>query len=109
MSNTVSAVATVLLFVAAVSYSHLSAIAQAPAAGAADGLTFDVVSIRRSTSGATGGGGRRLPNGRYEFTNITIRSLISMTYEVPSGRVLGGPAQGTFARSFESRCARRGA
>ena len=58
---------------------------------AAQQLAFDVVSIRQNNSGSAGGGGGSRPGGAYVFTNIPTRTLISMAYDVPSGRILGGP------------------
>jgi uncharacterized protein (TIGR03435 family) len=54
-------------------------------------LAFDVVSIRLNTSGARGGGGGPRPGGAYNLTNVPTRTLISIAYGIPGGRVLGGP------------------
>jgi uncharacterized protein (TIGR03435 family) len=53
--------------------------------------SFDVVSIRRNMSGHDGGGGRPRGGG-YTFTNVTVRSLISLGYGLPFDRILGGPS-----------------
>src|SRR6185503_5041921 len=61
---------------------------QAPAGDA----TFEAVSIRRNLSGRDGGGGRPRGGGGYTFTNVTVRSLISLAYNnMPFDRILGGP------------------
>lgn len=62
------------------------------AAQQAPQLAFDVVSIRQNNSGTTGGSGRPRAGG-YTFTNIPVRSLISLAYNnLPFDRILGGPA-----------------
>ena len=55
------------------------------------GLTFDVVSIRRNSSLATGGGGGPRPGGRYRLTNMPVRGLVAVAHGLPRNRVLGGP------------------
>ena len=53
---------------------------------------FDVVSIKRNTSLATGGGMRPQPGGRITATNLPVRSLIGMAYGIPTfNRILGLP------------------
>jgi uncharacterized protein (TIGR03435 family) len=60
---------------------------QAPAGDAA----FEAASIRLNLSGRDGGGGRPRGGGGYTFTNVTVRSLISLAYNLPGDRILGGP------------------
>lgn len=68
----------------------------AAAVGAAQAPTgdpaFEAASIRLNVSGREGGGGRPRAGGGYTFTNITVRSLISLAYDVPSDRILEAPA-----------------
>jgi uncharacterized protein (TIGR03435 family) len=54
-------------------------------------LVWDVVSIRRNTTESTSGGGGPRPGGRYLLRNMRPRALISIAYDLPSNRVLGGP------------------
>lgn len=61
------------------------------AAQPAPQLAFDVVSIRQNNSGSTGGGGGPRPGGGYVLTNSLPRTLISIAYGIPAGRVVGGP------------------
>jgi len=65
-----------------------AAAAQSPVSDPA----FDAASIRLNLSGRDGGGGRPRAGGGYTFTNVTLRSLISMAYKMPFDRILGGPA-----------------
>jgi uncharacterized protein (TIGR03435 family) len=53
--------------------------------------TFDVASLKRNTSLSEMGGGGPRPGGRYRLTNMSARSLISVAWNVPTSRVLGGP------------------
>jgi len=53
--------------------------------------SFDVVSIKRNTSGDT----RirfEMPPGRLNAVNVTLRFAIQQAYRLPRSRVLGGPA-----------------
>ena len=52
---------------------------------------FEAASIRLNLSGRDGGGGRPRGGGGYTFTNVTVRSLISLAYNLPFDRLLGGP------------------
>ena len=69
----------------------LTAAVASLAAQAPPQLAFDVVSIRQNNSGSTGGGGGPRPGGGYVLTNVLTRTLISIAYDIPAGRVLGGP------------------
>ena len=52
---------------------------------------FDVASLKRNTSLNENGGGGPRPGGRYRLTNMPARSMISVAWDVPTNRVLGGP------------------
>ena len=52
---------------------------------------FEAASIRLNLTGRDGGGGRSRGGGGHTFTNVTVRSLISLAYNLPFDRVLGGP------------------
>ena len=54
--------------------------------------TFEVASLKRNTSLSENGGGGPRPGGRYRLTNMPARSMISFAWNIPSNRVLGGPA-----------------
>ena len=58
---------------------------------AQDNPTFDVVSIKRSTSDGRGGGGRTLPDGSQRMTNMPIRNFILAASPVPVREVVGLP------------------
>ena len=76
-------VAVVLCMLAAASWAG-----QAPPVDA----TFEAASIRLNLSGREGGGGRPRGGGGYTFTNVSLRSLISLAYNsMPFDRILGGP------------------
>ena len=53
---------------------------------------FEAASIRLNTSGAGGGGGRPRAGGGYTFTNMPIRSLVSLAFGIPNNRIVGGPS-----------------
>ena len=53
---------------------------------------FDVASIRENKSGLNAGSSSSRPGGSYNATNMTLRSLIWIAYEVPTQRVIGGPS-----------------
>jgi uncharacterized protein (TIGR03435 family) len=55
---------------------------------------FDVVSIRRNTSGAQGGTTQGV-TGRYTATNISIRMLIRNAFRVLESQIIGGPTLST--------------
>ena len=91
---TVSAIAVLLITVVLAPWQLVAAQPQVQAAidkTPQDQISFDVVSIRRNTSGSMNGGGGPRPGGRYTFTNIPFRSVIAFAYGVPTGRVLEGP------------------
>ena len=52
---------------------------------------FDVASLKRNTSLNDYGGGGPRPGGRYRLTNMPARSIISVAWNIPNNRVLGGP------------------
>jgi len=52
--------------------------------------TFDVASLKRNTSLNEYGGGGPRPGGRYRLTNMAARSMISVAWNIPISRVLGG-------------------
>lgn len=66
----------------------LQSAAQTPAPGP---VQFDVVSIKRNTTGETGGGMRSLPDGTSIMTNQPIRSIILSASPVPAREVEGLP------------------
>lgn len=53
--------------------------------------SFDVASIKRNPSLNDYGGGGPRPGGRYRLSNMPARSIISVAWNVPTDRVLGGP------------------
>jgi uncharacterized protein (TIGR03435 family) len=55
------------------------------------GAQFDVVSIKRNTSGERGGGGRSLPDGTQMFTNRTVASFVAVAAPEPVFEVVGLP------------------
>ncbi len=61
---------------------------------------FDVVSVKRNTSGAQGGTSQFMP-GRYAATNISLRMLIRNAYDMLDLQIVGGPplATGDYARA----------
>ena len=52
---------------------------------------FEVASIRENTSASNAGSSTSRPGGSYNVTNMTLRSLIWVAYEIPSQRVIEGP------------------
>jgi hypothetical protein len=52
----------------------------------------DVVSIRQNCSGSTGGGGGPRPGRRYAYTNLSALNVVGIAYNLPSDRIIGGPA-----------------
>jgi len=52
---------------------------------------FEVASIRENKSGLNAGSSTSRPGGSYDVTNMTVRSLIWVAYEIPTQRVIGGP------------------
>jgi uncharacterized protein (TIGR03435 family) len=60
-------------------------------------VTFDTISIRKSSTGSGMTGTRVLPNGQYAAANVTLRMLISNAYGGPlqpllNPQLIGGPA-----------------
>jgi bla regulator protein blaR1 len=55
---------------------------------------FDVISIKRNTSGAQGGTNQN-PPGRYTATNISLRMLIRGAYGLLDSQILSGPKLAT--------------
>ncbi len=56
------------------------------------GPAFEVASLKRNTSLSENGGGGPRPGGRYRLTNMPTRSIIAVAWNIPTGRVLGGPS-----------------
>ena len=54
-------------------------------------LAFDVASIRRSQSEAPGGRSGILPGGHFFAENNTLKQLVTVAYQLPLSRVVGGP------------------
>jgi hypothetical protein len=55
-------------------------------------LTFDVAAIHPSKPGVNGGGIKPLPNGTgYIVQNMTVKSMMTVIYRIPPGRIQGGP------------------
>jgi len=55
-------------------------------------LTFDVAAIHPSNPKVSGGGIKPLPNGTgYIVQNMTVKSMMTVIYRIPPGRVQGGP------------------
>jgi uncharacterized protein (TIGR03435 family) len=68
--------------------SVASLAAQAPAGDAA----FELASIRQNRSGSQSGGGKPRAGGGYIYTNLSVLNLISLSYDLPFDRIVGGPA-----------------
>jgi uncharacterized protein (TIGR03435 family) len=69
--------------------------ASAPAAAPASGATFDVASIRENTTHDQHTHSsiyNRWTDTRLTATNVTLRSLIQFSTEMPESRILGGPS-----------------
>jgi uncharacterized protein (TIGR03435 family) len=73
-------------------------------------LTFDVVAIHPSPSGATGGGIMPLPKGSgYMARGMSVKTMMAVMYRVPARQIEGGP--GWFASELfdvEARADRGG-
>jgi len=54
-------------------------------------LSFDVVSVRPNLTGVTGSGTTSRPDGSFEASNVTLRSLILNAYNMQENQVVGGP------------------
>jgi uncharacterized protein (TIGR03435 family) len=55
-------------------------------------LTFDVAAIHPSKPAVSGGGIKPLPNGTgYIVQNMTVKSMMTVIYRIPPGRIQGGP------------------
>jgi uncharacterized protein (TIGR03435 family) len=53
--------------------------------------TFDVVSVKPNLTGVTGSGTASRPDGSFEATNVTVRSLILTAYNMQENQLVGGP------------------
>lgn len=53
--------------------------------------TFEVASIRQSTTEVGGGGINSQPGGRFTANGVTLRRLIFSAYNMPMARILEGP------------------
>ena len=53
--------------------------------------SFEVASVKRSSSDRSGGTFQVLPGGRFNVTNLPLNRLIARAYGIPIYRVLGGP------------------
>jgi uncharacterized protein (TIGR03435 family) len=55
-------------------------------------LTFDLAAIHPAKPGVSGGGIKPLPNGTgYMVQNLTVKSMMTVIYRIPPGRIQGGP------------------
>src|SRR5262245_9824004 len=54
-------------------------------------VEFEIVSIKRNTSGNQGSSGRTLPDGTQMMTNSPIRAFIMRASPVPADEVVGLP------------------
>jgi uncharacterized protein (TIGR03435 family) len=55
-------------------------------------LTFDVAAIHPANPGVSGGGIKPLPNGTgYIVQNMNVKSMMTVIYRIPAGRIQGGP------------------
>ena len=70
----------------------LTAFAAASAQSQPAALAFEVVSLRRNTSGSTRSDWDRSPSGRVTYVNVTLQRLIRDAYDVLDGQIVGGPA-----------------
>jgi uncharacterized protein (TIGR03435 family) len=80
---------TVALVVLIASYAAI------PAGARAQAPRFDVISVKRSSPDAQGGGLRVSPGGRVALTNSTLKGLIAAAYQRymwDSREIIGGPA-----------------
>jgi uncharacterized protein (TIGR03435 family) len=57
-----------------------------------DRPAFEVVSIKRNTSGDEIGGDVFQPGGRWNATNVTVRSLVRTAYRLQGFQIVGGPS-----------------
>jgi uncharacterized protein (TIGR03435 family) len=54
--------------------------------------TFDVAAIHTSKPAVSGDGIKPLPNGTgYIVQNMTVKSMMTVIYRIPPGRLQGGP------------------
>src|SRR5262245_16468467 len=79
-----------LLFTAVMAIAAASRHAQSQTAS---DVAFEVASIRLHTPDANddGGGGGPRPGGRYVYTNVPVRTLLSIAFEMPAQRILNLP------------------
>src|SRR6185436_2992897 len=56
--------------------------------------TFDVASVKKNTSGGTGGQFQIFPGGQFRATNATVRQLVQAAYDFTYERfqIVGGPS-----------------
>ena len=59
---------------------------------AATGPSFEVATVKPNTSGAMRLTMRILPGGTYEAANVTLESMIRMSYRLQESQLIGGPA-----------------
>lgn len=62
-----------------------------PPAVAVYPTTFEVASIRQNVSGDPGSGTRRQPGGRFTTTNVTLRQLLTLAFQVQGFQLLNEP------------------
>jgi uncharacterized protein (TIGR03435 family) len=91
-SLTVSARLLALLLLTA-AFSSLPNLLRAQAPAAAP-TTFDVASVRKNTSGGTGGQFQIFPGGQFRAANATVRQLVQAAYDFTYERfqIVGGPS-----------------
>src|SRR3954470_6804757 len=58
---------------------------------AAQSPTFDVATIKQNKLGGQLGGIQRQPGGRVTITNMTLRILITIAYQITGYQLVGGP------------------
>jgi len=54
-------------------------------------MQFEVASVRRNVSGDADGSIGPQPNGRFVISNVPLRFILQVSYELPAFRVVGGP------------------
>jgi uncharacterized protein (TIGR03435 family) len=52
---------------------------------------FEVASVKRNVSGNAEGSIGAQPNGRFAVSNVPLRFILQVSYELPAFRVIGGP------------------
>jgi bla regulator protein blaR1 len=94
-NRAVLATVAVMTLAAPVAIGALSAPARAAGAdavAATDRPSFEVATVKPNTSGAMRVTMRVLPGGAYEATNVTLESMIRMSYRLQESQIIGGPA-----------------